>query len=397
MAVSPSTGEEVEALMRRALELAERGGGATAPNPMVGCVLVAADGKVAGEGFHCRAGGPHAEVEALAAARRAGHDPAGGLAVVTLEPCDAHNRTPPCTVALLEAGVERVVYAVADPHIGKGGAARLEAGGVEVRGGVLEGPARRLIEPWLHFVETGRPFVHVKTAQTLNARVTRGRESERWVTGREARQAVHRLRRRHRAVLVGVGTVLADDPLLTVRDWPPPEEAAGWPEVQPVRVVVDSVLRTPTESRLVGSAEAAPVWIFAAGDAPAERAHALADRGVEVIRVERGREGLDLEAVVEELGRREVTGVLVEGGPTLATALLEAGLVERWTMFLAPDWVAERGALPLLLRENAHMGFELDDAEWSVHGRDAAVTGRVRRMEASPAQGGRGAAADRRA
>ncbi|HZD78984.1 MAG TPA: bifunctional diaminohydroxyphosphoribosylaminopyrimidine deaminase/5-amino-6-(5-phosphoribosylamino)uracil reductase RibD, partial [Actinomycetota bacterium] len=209
------------AFMERALELAERGGGATAPNPMVGCVLVAPDGSVIGEGFHRRACGPHAEVEALEAARSCGHDPTGSLAVVTLEPCNAHGRTPPCTTALLEAGVGQIVFAVADPHTGKGGAERLRGEGVEAVGGVLEGPARRLIEPWLHFVETGRPLFHLKSAQTLNARVTRGRESVGWVTGPAARQAVHRLRRQHRAVMVGVGTVIADDPLLTVRDWPP--------------------------------------------------------------------------------------------------------------------------------------------------------------------------------
>lgn len=381
--------------MQRALELAERGGGATAPNPMVGCVLVAPDGTVAGEGFHRRAGGPHAEVEALEAARRAGRDPAGALAVVTLEPCDTHHRTPPCTVALLEAGVERVVYAVSDPHVGRGGAERLRAGGVDVRGGILEAPSRRLIEPWLHFVQSGRPLIHMKTAQTLNARVTRGRKSEPWVTGRDARQAVHRLRRRHRALLVGAGTVLVDDPLLTVRDWPPPGEADDWPEVQPIRVVLDSGLRTPLDSRLVRSVADAPVWIFAATDAPAGREADLAERGVEVIRVERGREGVDLAAVVDELARRQVPGVLVEAGPTLATAFLEADLVDRWTMFLAPDWVTERGALPMLLRESPDMGFELVDAEWSVHGRDAAVTGRVRgrrsSVEEPPPRGGFGA------
>ncbi|MGH7556860.1 MAG: bifunctional diaminohydroxyphosphoribosylaminopyrimidine deaminase/5-amino-6-(5-phosphoribosylamino)uracil reductase RibD [Gemmatimonadota bacterium] len=374
-----ATVDGIETLMRRALELAEHGGGATAPNPMVGCVLVASDGTVIGEGYHRRAGGPHAEIVALAAAREGGHDPAGSLAVVTLEPCNAHNRTPPCTVALLEAGVERVAYAVADPHIGKGGSERLRAGGVEVAGGLLERSGRRLIEPWLHFVESGRPFIHVKTAQTLNARVTRGRESHPWVTGLEARQAVHRLRRQYRAVMVGVGTVIADDPLLTVRDWPIAEEADGWPEVQPIRVVLDSRLRTPLESRLVSSVAAGPVWIFASTDAPAEREASLAERGVEVIRVERGREGVDLEAVAEELARREVPGLLVETGPTLATALLEADLVHRWTMFLAPDWVTAKGALPMLLTESPYMGFELAGAEWSVHGRDAAVTGRVRR------------------
>lgn len=275
----------------------------------------------------------------------------------------------------------RVAYSATDPHHGKGGADRLREGGVEVVGGVLEEAGRRLIEPWLHFVETGRPWFHVKTAQTLNARVTLGRDSGPWVTGPEARRAVHRLRRRHRAVMVGVGTVLADDPLLTVRDWPPPETDAGeWPGVQPVRVVLDSRLRTPVESRLVSTAAESPVWIFTADDAPGDRERALTEVGVEVIRIGTGRAGLDLQALADELARREVTGVLVEAGPTLATSLLEAGLVDRWTMFLAPDWVTRRGALPLLLTDAPYVGFELVDPEWSAHGRDAAVTGRVRRV-----------------
>lgn len=366
--------------MRRALELAERGGGATSPNPMVGCVIVGSGGIVIGEGHHRRAGGAHAEVEAMDAAREAGHDVAGSLAVVTLEPCNAHHRTPPCTEVLLEAGVTRVAYAVSDPHIGKGGAERLRGAGVEVVGGVLEPAGRRLIEPWLQFVESGRPYLHVKTAQTLNARVTRGRESEPWVTGVGARSAVHRLRRQHRAVMVGVGTVLADDPLLTVRDWPPPGEGGEWPSVQPVRLVLDSALRTPTESRLASTAEEFPLWIFAVEDAPRDRERELVARGAEVIRVRSGRDGVELDAVVTELAHREVTGVLVEAGPTLATALLEAGLVDRWTMFLAPDWVTGRGALPMLLTDAPHVAFELTDAEWSIYGRDAAVTGRVRRV-----------------
>jgi diaminohydroxyphosphoribosylaminopyrimidine deaminase/5-amino-6-(5-phosphoribosylamino)uracil reductase len=365
--------------MRRALALAERGGGGTAPNPMVGCVLVGPDGAVIGEGYHRQAGGPHAEVVALEAARAGGRDPADATAVVTLEPCSAHQRTPPCTVALLEAGVREVVYAISDPHLGKGGADRLRAGGVRVTGGVLESEARRLLEPWLHFVATGRPHFHVKTAQTLNARVTRGREGEPWITGLEARRLAHRLRRQARVVMVGAGTVLADDPLLTVRDWPPAGEAAEWPEVQPIRVVLDTRLRTPLEARLVATAEDAPLWIFAGPDAAADRERELVARGVQVIRVASGRAGLDLLAIAEELARREVPGVLVEAGPTLATAILEAGLVDRWTMLLAPDWVTRRGALPLLLTDAPYIGFELADPEWSIHGRDAAVTGRVRR------------------
>ncbi|HUP01617.1 MAG TPA: bifunctional diaminohydroxyphosphoribosylaminopyrimidine deaminase/5-amino-6-(5-phosphoribosylamino)uracil reductase RibD [Gemmatimonadota bacterium] len=373
----------IEALMDGALALAERGGGGTAPNPMVGCVLCDADGQILGEGFHARAGEAHAEVLALEDARAAGHDVHGATAVVTLEPCAHPGKTPPCAETMARAGIGRVVYAMADPHVGRGGAVHLEAAGIPVRGGVRERMARRLNEPWLHFIATGRPFFHLKTAQTLNARVTRGREDERWVTGVAARAAVHRLRRRHAAVLVGIGTVQADDPLLTVREWPPAgSERTGdppWPDVQPVRVILDSRLGIPLSSRLIESARSIPVWIFCGSETSEERSAELAARGAEIVRVPHLPAGLDLEAVSHELVSRGVTGVLVEPGPTLATAFLESGFVDRWTMFLAPDWVAARGALPLLLSEAPHTGFVLDEAEWEVHDSDAAVSGRVRR------------------
>ena len=185
--------------MERALALAERGGGGTAPNPMVGCVIADAAGRILGEGFHARAGGPHAEIEALRAAAAAGRDPRGATAVVTLEPCAREGRTPPCVDALVAAGIGRVVFATEDPHTGSGGAARLEEAGVPTESGLLRAAAERLLEPWLHFVRTGRPFLHLKSAVTLNGRVTRGADGPRWVTGPEARAAVHRLRRRSAA------------------------------------------------------------------------------------------------------------------------------------------------------------------------------------------------------
>lgn len=356
--------------MRRALELAERGGGATSPNPMVGCVLVDAAGSDLGEGFHRQAGGPHAEVVVLEAAREAGREARGATAVVSLEPCAAPGRTPACVDALVAAGVARVVFAAPDPHTGRGGADRLRAAGVDVKGGVLEDEARRLNEPWLHSVETGVPFFHLKVAQTLNAMVTRGRLEPRWVTGPEARAEVHRMRRRHRAVLIGVGTLLEDDPRLTVREAPP-----GWPDVQPVRIVLDTNLRTPPHARLFESG-GGPVWIFAGEQAPAEREAALTARGAEVLRVGSTRQGVSLLAVRDALAEREVTGVLVEPGPSLATAFVESGLIDRWTAFVAPDWVTRAGALPLLLSAAPHTSFSLSNPTWTPCGRDAAVSGR---------------------
>lgn len=363
--------------MERALALAERGGGGTAPNPMVGCVIVDAAGEILGEGFHARAGGPHAEVEALRAASTSGRDPRGATAVVTLEPCAREGRTPPCVDALLAAGIGRVVFATEDPHTGRGGAARLTEAGVPAEGGLLRPAALRLLEPWLHFVRTGRPFLHLKSAVTLNGRVTRGTEGPRWITGPEARAAVHRMRRRNAAVVVGIATALADDPLLTVRDWPPEGGPRGdpsplpWPRVQPLRVVLDTRLRLPPVSRLARSAEEGPVLVLCGENAPRAAEAALVDRGVEVERVAGAADGVDLAAAAAALAARGVTGALVEPGPTLARGLLAAGLADRWTLFVAPDWEPAADARPLL----ADRSLDLRDPVWERHGRDASVSG----------------------
>lgn len=368
-------------LMDRALALAERGGGRTAPNPMVGCVIADEAGRILGEGFHRRAGEPHAEVEALATARAAGHDVRGAIAVVSLEPCAHQGRTPPCVDALVAAGIGSVVYGVEDPHTGKGGAERLSAAGIPVAGGLRRREAELLVEPWLHFVRTGRPFFHLKSAITLNGRVTRGEGKPPSITGEEARRAVHRLRRRYPAVVVGIGTALADDPLLTVRDWPPAAAAAEsglpWPPVQPLRIVLDSRLRLPPGSRLAATAAESPVLVLTAPDAPPARAEALSRRGVEVERVAVGEGGLDLGAVANALAARGLTGALVEPGPQLAGGLLAAGLIDRWTLFVAPIWEPAGDALPLLSGA-AREALALRDPIWEWHGPDFSVSGSLR-------------------
>ena len=374
--------KSLETLMDRALALAERGGGGTAPNPMVGCVIATSEGIVLGEGFHRRAGENHAEVEALAAVRDRGGDPRGSVAIVTLEPCAHQGKTPPCVDALVAAGVGEVVFGAEDPHTGRGGAQRLREAGIQVRGGVRARDAELLIEPWLHFVRTGRPLMHLKNAITLNGRLTRGAEGPRWITGEEARRAAHRLRRRHAAIVIGIGTALADDPLLTVRDWPAPRELAGddagppWPPVQPLRVVLDSELRLPVGSRLATSVSEGPVLVLCAERADPDREAALAARGVEVERVGSGAGRLDLDAVGAALAQRGVTGALVEPGPALAAGLLAAGLADRWTIFVAPVWEPSDDALPLLLANGTPV--ELEDPVWDIHGEDASVSGRVR-------------------
>lgn len=370
-------------LMDRALALAERGGGSTAPNPMVGCVIADPDGRVLGEGFHLRAGGPHAEVLALAAAAEAGHDVRGSTIVVTLEPCAHQGRTPPCVEALVAAEVGSVAFGAEDPHTGKGGAARLVESGIPAEGGLRSREAALLLEPWLHFVRTGRPLFHLKNAITLNGRLTRGVGGPRWVTGEEARRAVHRLRRRHAAVVIGVGTALIDDPLLTVRDWPPvggtswDPSPLPWPEIQPLRVVLDSGLRLPVDSRLAASAPESPVLVFCAEGTDSARVAALAERGVEVERVGSDPAGLDLKEVAAALGARGVTGALVEPGPVLARGLLAAALADRWTLFVAPVWETALDALPVFPEGDRVAAIELLDPVWERHGPDASVSGRL--------------------
>ncbi len=291
--------------MRRALELARRGLGITSPNPIVGAVILDSAGHQVGEGWHVRAGGSHAEIAALSAA---GDRARGGTAVVTLEPCAHTGRTGPCTSALIAAGIARVVYAVPDPLHG-GGADILRAEGIEVRGRVLAAEAAADNEAWLHAARTGRPFVTWKYAATFDGRSAAADGSSRWITGPPARADVHRLRAEADAVLVGVGTVLADDPQLTARD----ADAAR----QPLRVVLDTDGRTPPDAR-VRDAAAGTLILTAA-------------------QVKRGADGrLDPAAALRLLHHRDVRSVLLEGGPTLAGALLAARCVDKVIGYLAP-------------------------------------------------------------
>lgn len=318
--------------MRRALEEARRG--APSPNPPVGAVVFR-DGVAVGAGFHARAGDAHAEVVAL---REAGDRARGATLVVTLEPCNHHGRTPPCTEAILQAGVARVVYASADPnpHVDGGGAAWLRARGVEVISGfgALQPEAEHLIAPWRTFITRGRPFVTLKLAMSLDGRIaTRGGES-RWITGAAARADGHALRAESDAVLVGSGTVLADDPRLTVRDAPVVRA--------PTRVVVDSALRIPLDAALVRTAREVPTAVVTVRG---RDARALADAGVTVLAVEAGATGrVDLHAALRALAGRGVVSVLCEGGGGLHGALVDAGLVDRVVAYVAPMVIGGAGA-----------------------------------------------------
>ncbi len=323
--------------MRCALELAERGWGHVAPNPMVGA-LVVRDGTVVGEGYHAAWGGAHAEVEAL---RAAGAKAKGATLYVTLEPCHHSGKTGPCSREVVDAGIVRVVCAASETNpAARGGADWLVEQGVEVERGVCEQEASDLNAVHLSAHGRERPFLALKYAMSLDARLSEAPGRPTRVTGGAAVVEAHRLRAGHDAVMVGIETVLADDPLLTVREW----EA---PRVAPTRVILDSNLRLPMDSRLVSSAGDASVVVFAAEHAPDDRAGLLDAVGIDVVRVRRAEssDGLNLGAVFAHLWKHRVRSVLCEGGGVLGSALLAAGLVDRLYAFIAPRVFGEPGVL----------------------------------------------------
>ncbi|MFD8328408.1 bifunctional diaminohydroxyphosphoribosylaminopyrimidine deaminase/5-amino-6-(5-phosphoribosylamino)uracil reductase RibD [Streptomyces lydicus] len=315
------------AAMRRAIELAARGLGHTSPNPVVGCVVLDAEGRTAGEGWHQRAGGPHAEVHAL---RAAGDRARGGTAVVTLEPCNHTGRTGPCARALIDAGVARVVYAVSDPTpTATGGAATLAAAGVDVEGGLLADEAAAGNEAWLTSVLRGRPFVLWKYAATLDGRIAAADGTSRWISSPESRADVHRLRAAADAVIVGSGTARADDPQLGARISGLSDDEIS----QPLRVVVDSgATAVKAGARVLDGT--APTLIAVAEDADAAHLDGLAP----LLRLPRAadRRGLHIPALLQALHQRDVRSVLLEGGPTLAGAFLAAQAVDKVVGYLAP-------------------------------------------------------------
>lgn len=323
--MSPNPGDE--RLMMRALTLAERGRGLTSPNPVVGA-LVVKDGVVVGEGYHAKAGAPHAERVALEAAAAKGR---GATLYVTLEPCVHEGRTPPCVPVLLEAGLRRVVVAVLDPNprVNGAGVTALSQAGLEVSAGCLEEEARRLNQAFFTWVTERRPFVTLKVAMSLDGKIAGWNRSSRWITGEEARREAHRLRSESDAVTVGIATVLADDPELTVRLDPP------WPR-EPLRVVVDTQGRTPLSARILSAGTPERTLIAVAESAPGERVRALEARGATVLRLPSRDGRVDLTALAVELARREVTALLLEGGGELNAGFLEAGLVDRVAVFVAP-------------------------------------------------------------
>ena len=321
--------------MRAALTLARRGLGRVAPNPAVGCVLVK-DGRVVARGWTQPGGRPHAETEALG---RAGDQASGATAYVSLEPCCHHGGTPPCAEALIAAGVSRCVVALGDPdeRVAGRGLQRLSEAGIAVTEGVLADEAEAVNAGFLMRLRAGRPLVTLKLATTLDGRIATAARESRWITGEAARAQGHLLRVSHDAVMVGAGTAATDDPRLDVR-------LPGLEDRAPMRVVLDGGLRIPASHDLVARAGSQPTLLFTRVGHPPERRQALADQGMEVLDVESDDEGLlSVSSVLQELGRRGLTRLLVEGGGRLAASLIRADLVDRLVWFRAPGVIGGDG------------------------------------------------------
>jgi diaminohydroxyphosphoribosylaminopyrimidine deaminase / 5-amino-6-(5-phosphoribosylamino)uracil reductase len=363
-----------ERMMRRALALAARGLGQVSPSPLVGCVLVSSTGEIVGEGFYLYEQIKHAETLAL---EQAGERARGATAYVSLEPHSHQGRTPPCTEALISAGISRVVASIEDPNplvSGKGFAA-LRAAGLEVQTGLLAHEAARLNEAYIHSMRHARPFVHLKLACSLDGKIATRTNDSRWITGEESRARVQELRHQADAILIGAGTAAADNPLLTDR--------SGRTRRRPlVRVVLDKNLCLTSQSQLSQTARECPTLVFASESADERAANALAQCGVEILRDASG--GHDLQSVLRELGRRSLQSVLVEGGARVAGAFLDAGLVDKVSFFIAPIIIGGRAAPAAVGGAGAEKiadAANLQDVEITQRGRDIEVTGYILRDE----------------
>ncbi len=364
--------------MRRALDLAARARGRTSPNPMVGAVLVK-DGQLIGEGFHAYAGSDHAEVAAL---RDAGPAARGATLYVSLEPCSHYGRTPPCVEQILQAGIRRVVAACEDPNpaVSGKGIAALRAAGLSVDVGVLAEEAERLNEAFFTHVRTGRPFVTLKVAASLDGKIATRTGESRWITGESARRRVHQLRNEMDAVLVGIGTVLRDDPLLTTR-----LEIAD--QRDPIRVVVDNLARLPLRAKAVNRASTAPTILAVSQMAPRTKLEALEREGVQVIVVESSPRRVSLERLIEALGKRGILSVMIEGGAEINASALREGVVDKVLVFLAPILIGGKST-PTAVGgdgiESLTQAVRLRDVRIERFDGDILVEGYIQRMMGTP-------------
>jgi len=354
-------------MMRRALELAARGIGLVSPGPLVGCVIANDQQQIVGEGFYVYDQVKHAETIALEQAGEGAH---GATAYISLEPHAHQGRTPPCTDALIKAGVKRVVAPIEDPNpkVSGRGFAHLRQAGIQVCTGLLADEAAQLNEAYIHFMRTGRPFLHLKMAVSLDGKVATANGESRWITGEAARAAAHEMRHRYDAIMVGGRTVTADDPLLTDR--------SGKSRRRPlVRVVIEQYLHVSPESQLAQTTNAGPVIVFACKDANGDSLDALSERNVEVVAQD---SALDLASVLDHLGKRSLQSVLVEGGPSLSGLLLEAELIDKVTFFIAPMVVGGQDAPSAIAgagAENISEAIRLQRIEVRQHGDDVEITG----------------------
>jgi diaminohydroxyphosphoribosylaminopyrimidine deaminase/5-amino-6-(5-phosphoribosylamino)uracil reductase len=354
------------AFMAQALQLAQRGLYTTTPNPRVGCVIVR-DGMVVGEGWHERAGEPHAEVHAL---NRAGEAARGATVYVTLEPCSHYGRTPPCAEALISAGVARVVVAMRDPNpmVAGQGIAMLELAGIPTTCGVLENEARELNAGFISRMERGRPWLRLKVAATLDGKTALNNGISQWITGPDARRDAHRLRARSCAMLTGIGTVLADDPALNVRE----VETSR----QPLKVVVDAGLSMPPNAKILQGAKT----LVVTGCDDEALIRPLQDAGAEILVLPAQQGRIDLSQLLRELGRRGLNEITVEAGKGLNGALLQAGLVDELLMYLAPMLFGDKaqGMFGLPEIETMEQRHELEIRDLRMIGRDMRVTARLK-------------------
>lgn len=360
-----------ESAMNRALEIAQGGIGFVEPNPAVGAVVVSADGQSVAEGFHREFGDSHAEVVAL---QNAGEQARRATIYVTLEPCSHHGKTPPCADALIAAGVSRVVVATQDPadHVAGKGIAKLRAAGIQVDIGTCQQQAEELIAPFRKLFSLELPYIHAKWAMTLDGKIASRTGSSKWISNETSRAVVHKLRGRMDAILTGIGTVNADDPMLTAR--PPGPRVA-------TRVILDSQARLRIDSKLMQTVDQAPVLIFTCEDSDKQRCDALRSQGAEVVFTQRDKKTgiMNLLDILKELGRRQMTNVLIESGGQVLGSFFDAGHVDEVHCFIAPkliggsDAVSPIGGVGLDSMEQAlsldHQNVENLDGDIYIHGR----------------------------
>ena len=360
-----------EEYMREALRIATKARGRTSPNPMVGAVIVK-DGRIIAEGWHRQAGTPHAEVHAL---KMAGNLAKGATLYVTLEPCSHFGRTPPCANAIIQAGIRKVVAAMSDPNpkVAGRGFQILRDAGIEVEVGICEDEARKLNEVFLKWVTTDKPFVTLKTAMSLDGKIATSTGQSQWITSETSRRRVHELRDIHDGIMVGIGTILADNPSLTTR-------IEGGKN--PVRIIVDSNARTPLNSNVVIDGQAKTI-ISVTKNAPTARLLSLTSAGVEIIVAGDGA-NVDLNLLMNEIAKREITSIFVEGGGTLNFSLLEAGLVDKVYAFIAPKIIGGGEALTSVEGEgfkNLANAIQLKDISTEMIDNDVLISGYVDRKD----------------